>query len=138
MASVPLGVAKQGCDGRGHAGGAPDGGRQASDSTGLEPGLLQARPERGDALKKAALKRGRDLAVTLEEDAASKKRRMESSGFLKLYYNAKDEGDMGPFAFNASCYFCSAVFCQGFRRGRGFGSGCWLPLGSAMGPGCAC
>ena len=71
----------------------------------------------------------------MEEDAASKKRRMESSGFLKLYYNAKDEGDMGPFAFNASCYFCSAVFCQGFRRGRGFGSGCRLLLGSAMGPG---
>ena len=35
-------------------------------------------------------------------------------------------------------FFCSAVFCKGFRRGKGFGSGCRLPLGSAMGPRCAC
>ena len=34
--------------------------------------------------------------------------------------------------------FRSAVFCKGSRRGKGFGSGCWLPLGSAMGPRCAC
>jgi hypothetical protein len=32
----------------------------------------------------------------------------------------------------------SAVFCKGFRRGWGFGSGCRLLLGSAMGPRCAC
>jgi hypothetical protein len=35
-------------------------------------------------------------------------------------------------------FFCSGVFCKGLRRGKGFGSSCSLPLGSAMGPGCAC
>ena len=35
-------------------------------------------------------------------------------------------------------FFCSAVFCKGLRRGKSFRSGCWLPLGGAMGPRCAC
>ena len=35
-------------------------------------------------------------------------------------------------------FLCSDDFCQGFRKGNGFRSGCWLPLGSAMGPRCAC
>ena len=35
-------------------------------------------------------------------------------------------------------FFCSAVFCKGLRRGKSFGSGCLLLLGSAMGPRCAC
>ena len=34
--------------------------------------------------------------------------------------------------------FCSAVVCKGFRRGKGFGSGCQLLLGSVMGPRCTC
>ena len=35
-------------------------------------------------------------------------------------------------------FFCSGVFCKGFIMGKVFGSGCWLLLGSAMGPRCAC
>ena len=31
-------------------------------------------------------------------------------------------GGMGPHAF--IMYFCSAVFCKGFKRSKGFGSGC--------------
>ena len=34
--------------------------------------------------------------------------------------------------------FCPAVFCKGLGRSWGSGLGCWLLLGSAMGPGCAC
>ena len=30
-------------------------------------------------------------------------------------------------------FCCSGLFCQGLRRSKGFRSGCWLPLGSAMG-----
>ena len=47
-------------------------------------------------------------------------------------------GGMGFRTFTASCSFCSAVFCMGFKRGKGSESGCWLLLGSAMGPRCAC
>ena len=47
-------------------------------------------------------------------------------------------GGMGPSWLRCIMFFCSGVFCKGFRRGKGFGSGCWLPLGSAMGPRCAC
>ena len=35
-------------------------------------------------------------------------------------------------------FFCSGVFCKGFRSDKGFESECWLPLRSAMGPRCAC
>ena len=35
-------------------------------------------------------------------------------------------------------FSCSAIFCKGLRREKGFGLGCWLLLGSAMGPWCAC
>ena len=35
-------------------------------------------------------------------------------------------------------FFCSAVLCKGLKWGRGFRSGCWLLLGGAMGPRCAC
>ena len=31
-----------------------------------------------------------------------------------------------------------AVFVPRTREYTGFGAGCWLLLGSAMGPGCAC
>ena len=53
-------------------------------------------------------------------------------------------GGMGPYCLRRIVFFCSGVFCKGFRRGKsfrrgkGFGSGYWLPLGSAMGPRCAC
>ena len=60
--------------------------------------------------------------------------------YLPTGYGPKKNGRGGH---GSSCLrrimcFCSGVFCQGFRRGRGFRSGCWLPLGSAMGPRCAC
>ena len=45
---------------------------------------------------------------------------------------------MGPSCLDRIMSFCYGVFSQCFRRGRGFRLGCWLPLGSAMGPGCAC
>ena len=47
-------------------------------------------------------------------------------------------GGRGSSCLHRIKIFCSAVFCKGFRRGKGFGSGCWLFLGSAMGPRCAC
>ena len=33
---------------------------------------------------------------------------------------------------------CLGAFDHRTREYTGFGVGCWLPLGSAMGPGCAC
>ena len=39
---------------------------------------------------------------------------------------------------HCTMFFCSAVFCKGLKREKGLGSGCWLLLGSAMGPRCAC
>ena len=43
-------------------------------------------------------------------------------------------GGMGPSCLDRIMFFCSGAICQGFRRGKGFRSGCWLPLGSAMVP----
>ena len=43
----------------------------------------------------------------------------------------------GPSCLHRIVFFCSAVFCKGLRRGKDFGPGCWLLLGSAMGPRCA-
>ena len=47
-------------------------------------------------------------------------------------------GGMGPSCLRRIMFFCSGVFCQGFMMGKGFRSSCWLPLGNAMGPRCAC
>ena len=47
-------------------------------------------------------------------------------------------GGMGPSYLHRIMFFCSTVFCKGFRMGKSFGSGYWLLLGSAMGPRCAC
>ena len=60
-------------------------------------------------------------------------------------------GGVGLRAFTASCSFAllslarasgretvSAVSCRSFRKDRVFGSGCWLLLGSAIVPRCAC
>ena len=47
-------------------------------------------------------------------------------------------GGMGPHAFTASSFFALLSFARDSRGGMGFGSGCWLPVGSAMGPRCAC
>ena len=47
-------------------------------------------------------------------------------------------GGMGPSCLRRIMFLCSGVFCQGFRKAKSFRSGCWLPLGSAMGPRCAC
>ena len=41
-------------------------------------------------------------------------------------------GGMGPSYLHCIMFFCSGVFCQGLRRGKGFRSGCWLLLGSTM------
>ena len=50
---------------------------------------------------------------------------------------ANGRGGRGSSCLHRIVFFCSGVFCKGFKRGKGFGSGCWLPLGSAMGPRCA-
>ena len=42
-------------------------------------------------------------------------------------------GGMGPSCLHRIMFFCSGVFCQGFRRGKGFRSSCRLLLGSTMG-----
>ena len=42
-------------------------------------------------------------------------------------------GGMGPSCLDRIMFFCSGVFCQGFRRGKGFESGCRLLLGSTTG-----
>ena len=47
-------------------------------------------------------------------------------------------GGIGPSCLRRIMFSCTGVFCQGFRRGKGFKSRCWLLLGSAMGPRCAC
>ena len=47
-------------------------------------------------------------------------------------------GGMGPSCLHRIMFFCSGVFCQCFRKSKDFRSGCWLPLGSAIGPRCAC
>ena len=47
-------------------------------------------------------------------------------------------GGVGPRAFTASCSFALLSFARAPGRPRGSGSVCWLLLGSAMGPRCAC
>ena len=42
-------------------------------------------------------------------------------------------GGMGPSCFRRIMFSCSGVFCQGFRRSKGFRSSCWLLLESTMG-----
>ena len=42
-------------------------------------------------------------------------------------------GGMGPSCLRRIMFFCSGVFCKGFRRSKGFRSGCRLLLGSTMG-----
>ena len=42
-------------------------------------------------------------------------------------------GGIGPSCLHCIIFFCSGVFCQGFRRGKGFRSGCRLLLGNTMG-----
>ena len=42
-------------------------------------------------------------------------------------------GGMGPSCLHCMTFFFSVVFCQGFRRSKGFRSGCRLLLGSTMG-----
>jgi len=42
-------------------------------------------------------------------------------------------GGHGSSCRHRIMFFCSAVFCKGFRSGKSFGSGCRLLLGSAMG-----
>ena len=51
---------------------------------------------------------------------------------------ANGRGGRGSSYLHRIMFFCSTVFCKDLRRGKGFRSGCWLPLGSAMGPRCAC
>ena len=46
-------------------------------------------------------------------------------------------GGVGPRAFTAS-WFLLCCLLQGLQEEKSFGSGCWLLLGSFMGPGCAC
>ena len=47
-------------------------------------------------------------------------------------------GGHGSSCLNRIIFFCSAVFCKGLKRGKSFKSSCWLLLGGAMGPRCAC
>ena len=42
-------------------------------------------------------------------------------------------GGMGPSCLHRIMFFCSGVFCQGFRRGKGLRSSCRLLLWSTMG-----
>ena len=60
------------------------------------------------------------------------------AGVVRGGRGANGRGGHGSSCLRRIMCFCSGVFCQGFRRGKGFRSGCWLPLGSAMGPRCAC
>ena len=60
------------------------------------------------------------------------------AGVVRGGRGANGRGGHGSSCLDRIMFFCSGVFCQGFRRGKGFRSGCWLPLGSAMGPRCAC
>ena len=46
-------------------------------------------------------------------------------------------GGVGLRAFTASWFF-ALLSLQGLQEGNGFGSGCWLLLGSVAGPRCAC
>ena len=49
--------------------------------------------------------------------------------------SASDRGSGCPGGVHRIMFFCSGVFCQGFRRGKGFRSSCWLPLGVPWGRG---
>ena len=60
------------------------------------------------------------------------------AGVVRGGRGANGRGGHGSSCLRRIMFFCSGVFCQGFRRGKGFRSGCWLPLESAMGPRCAC
>ena len=42
-------------------------------------------------------------------------------------------GGMGPSCLHRIMFFCSCVFCQGLRRGKGFRSSCQLLLGGTTG-----
>ena len=60
------------------------------------------------------------------------------AGVGRVGRGANGRGGHGSSCLHRIMLFCSAVFCKGLKYGRGFGSGCWLLLGSAMGPRCAC
>ena len=60
------------------------------------------------------------------------------AGMGRLGRGANSRGGHGSSCLYRIMFFCSAVFCKGFKGGKGFGSGCRLLLGGAMGPRCAC
>ena len=47
-------------------------------------------------------------------------------------------GGVGPRAFTPSSFFALLSFARDSKGGKGFGSGCRMLLGNAMGPRCAC
>ena len=60
------------------------------------------------------------------------------AGVVRGGRGANGRGGHGSSCLRRIMSICSGFFCQGFRKGKSFRSGCWLPLGSAMGPRCAC